>query len=182
MNKQKQEMLDKKAILADVKKATIEALRKHDDGLVMSSERDWIRGMVWKTLKPTLEQILTAQEETLVRWKIGTVEEFFKDVGIVDCSNCPQMANKCNDTAHEGEWISVEDRLPKSRSEILAYCNDGFGNPDIIIARYNWTMAVEYTGDWMTQSHHRMDEFVTHWQPLPAPPTPKSADEEGDVP
>ena len=70
------------------------------------------------------------------------------------------------------KWINVANRLPNSRCEVLAFCNDGTGT-DIIIARYNWTVASEYRGDWMTQSHHRVDEFVTHWMPLPEQPEDK---------
>lgn len=47
------------------------------------------------------------------------------------------------------DWISVKDRLPEIKQEILV-----FGEPGIFIDEYNGDMVV----------------WATHWMPLPEPP------------
>ena len=58
----------------------------------------------------------------------------------------------------DGKWISVEDRLPDSMSNSLA-----FGGGVIYFIFYSshgkWCMGNEYL------------ENITHWMPLPNPPT-----------
>ena len=67
-------------------------------------------------------------------------------------------------TAPEGQWISVNDRLPEKGSRILLHdCNedgDGFG---VLTGRYSdagWYLEGELSGD----------ATITHWMPLPIPP------------
>lgn len=70
------------------------------------------------------------------------------------------------------EWVSVSDRLPKSRVRVLVAYNDLRGivassKPETVCGHFesqgnywvidNVTYAVE-------------PDKVTHWQPLPAPP------------
>lgn len=67
----------------------------------------------------------------------------------------------------QNEWISVEDRLPESRDEVLFYVKK---LKQIELGKFNQTNA-----KWMTP--HRDTYFqtgfnwVTHWMPLPTPPT-----------
>lgn len=66
------------------------------------------------------------------------------------------------------EWIKVSDRLPKPETDVLTYPNyrvlpysnaDGdFENTIFWTWSSYWDRAVEETG-------------VTHWMPLPSPPT-----------
>ena len=54
------------------------------------------------------------------------------------------------------EWISVKDRLP----DIDELCLLSMENR---ITKYRWVVIGYF--------HTNCDEYVTHWMPLPAPPT-----------
>ncbi|KKK78220.1 hypothetical protein LCGC14_2845770 [marine sediment metagenome] len=60
------------------------------------------------------------------------------------------------------EWISVKDRLPKNDDEVLVYHKskniDDIGTAYFKIDMWHWD---DYT----------ILENVSHWQPLPPPPT-----------
>lgn len=56
------------------------------------------------------------------------------------------------------KWISVKDRLPEDGACVL--CSNGFGVQSIAI--YSNRLGFYNDGD---------DVWVTHWQPLPPPPT-----------
>ncbi|MCK4826120.1 DUF551 domain-containing protein [bacterium] len=73
------------------------------------------------------------------------------------------------------EWISVEDRLPKSKQAVDVFCVDLWNKKKkrIINAKYTKTYGFDYTED----SGYPQDAAgiensykVTHWMPLPAPP------------
>ena len=59
------------------------------------------------------------------------------------------------------KWISVEDRLPKIKVRVLIFDFDGFGVVSGRLGVAGWYVE----GD--------LDEFcnITHWMPLPEPPT-----------
>ena len=66
------------------------------------------------------------------------------------------------------EWISVKDRLPAHRQEILTYWSE---SDQIQVQRY----YLQYGGDgpwWMFgwQNHLLSKGRITHWMPLPDPP------------
>lgn len=77
-----------------------------------------------------------------------------------------QVTKLAAEAAVEREWISVEDRLPEDRSNVLvvAYWHERWGvymgwcAPE----RAEWSVHVGI-GD-------RDDVAVTHWMPLPEPP------------
>ena len=61
-----------------------------------------------------------------------------------------------------GEWISVEDRLPKEWESVLVWSEHGFH----IVAVY-----LGVVGKWRECWNHTMLEGkITHWMPLPQPP------------
>lgn len=62
-------------------------------------------------------------------------------------------------------WISVEDRLPEDIKNVLLLCEREWENDDIVVK--GW-----YKDFWFSQEAHE-DEMinVTHWMPLPLPPT-----------
>lgn len=71
-----------------------------------------------------------------------------------------------------GEWISVEDRLPEEKINPKTYDFEYV----LCATKFRDVMPFQYgtaTGD--TKAHfwygvRIVDEFVTHWMPLPEPP------------
>jgi hypothetical protein len=58
-------------------------------------------------------------------------------------------------------WISVKDRLPQHRVDVLVYCQQkecAVIKPELQEGRIFWQDDAGYSYD------------VTHWQPLPEPP------------
>ena len=55
-------------------------------------------------------------------------------------------------------WISVEDKLPVENQWIIAYFRDGFTDVSKLMPSGNFVGAL---------IHGR----ITHWQPLPVPPS-----------
>ena len=97
------------------------------------------------------------------------------------------------------EWISVNERLPKPETEVLILAmhgknpvittgmyedgtentedskwwweTDGFEydeEKDAYIIPEGWWEYKHYNGD--DENNHAIDDFVTHWMPLPEPP------------
>lgn len=62
----------------------------------------------------------------------------------------------------ESNWISVKDRLPEEGSEVLACLSNPYS---VFTADYNrgYFDLLGYLGNGKEQ--------VTHWMPLPEPPT-----------
>lgn len=67
--------------------------------------------------------------------------------------------------AAQSEWINVEDRLPENNTYVLAVTSRGL----VIIDR-----VCDYGRGKEWVSGHS-DNPITHWQPLPAPPTTNPA-------
>jgi hypothetical protein len=59
-------------------------------------------------------------------------------------------------------WISVKERLPEDRYLVIAFRPDDWVFPGFM--KYDiWYNAID----------DLMEDHVTHWQPLPAPPEGK---------
>jgi len=71
------------------------------------------------------------------------------DSGLIVCQECSRKNKK-----HNGEWISVKDRLPQKDTHVIAHFDDGF------------ITGVEFTDDWELWAE---SGEVTHWMLLPAP-------------
>ena len=71
-------------------------------------------------------------------------------------------------TVNPYEWISVEDRLPEIQQEILVYrgYHSGLMNTYTYFGNNEWEDDYGY---WGTTDN----EGITHWMPLPTPPTAK---------
>ena len=71
-------------------------------------------------------------------------------------------------TINQYEWISVEDRLPDELfMAVLIYCPDKDNIYCAYLnARNEWHIFDQGSGLWVL-------ERVTHWMPLPSPPTEK---------
>lgn len=72
------------------------------------------------------------------------------------------------------EWISVEDRLPENKQVVLVWVHytdeDGESCQDVDFADF---FAPSKGNQWF-QPYAFLSEsgpFVTHWMPLPAPPS-----------
>lgn len=64
-----------------------------------------------------------------------------------------------------GGWISVEDRLPATETDVLAFLNDGI---ETRIAACNFARGVWYD---CVMNCVVVVQHVTHWMPLPEPPS-----------
>jgi uncharacterized protein DUF551 len=62
------------------------------------------------------------------------------------------------------KWISVKDRLPENKDEVLVY-ND-FNR--ICVSCYFTLTGKEYY--WENRDDQSMGATITHWMPLPSPP------------
>ena len=59
------------------------------------------------------------------------------------------------------EWISVKDRLPEEAvMEYIIYATNG-----IDVRSSVWSH-----GHWIDDEGYWLDDYVTHWMPLPEPP------------
>lgn len=70
----------------------------------------------------------------------------------------------------QNKWISVEDRLPENQQEVLA-CrghHSGLMNTYTYCGNNEWEDDYGYWG-------RTDDEGITHWMPLPTPPTEKES-------
>lgn len=67
-------------------------------------------------------------------------------------------------------WISVKDRLPDIGTEVNVYTSDGRVTSLCRLCRYEEDTTFYWDNAYGGKNWH--DQFVvTHWQPLPKPPT-----------
>jgi len=70
----------------------------------------------------------------------------------------------------EAKWISVKDRLPEDRQEVLTYWPM---RDQIQVQRYYYEYTSAEDGPWFMfgwQNHLLSEGRITHWMPLPDPP------------
>lgn len=98
-------------------------------------------------------------------------------------------------------WISVEERLPEAGEPVLVYLENSHGKGRRLRAQYSDGKSLEaddaddsgvydeeqdkyfvpegwYETNEHEEVHWKVDDPVTHWQPLPAAPRKESADHE----
>lgn len=68
-----------------------------------------------------------------------------------------------------GEWISVDERLPEPNGSYLVYVQNPDDNRRGTISRKKYMPAQR--GWTMKRDERGMGLKVTHWMPLPEPPT-----------
>jgi hypothetical protein len=59
-------------------------------------------------------------------------------------------------------WISVEDRLPED-DNLYIVCRTIYPHQIVFEARWK-------DGKWLSVVESKQLNYITHWQPLPAPP------------
>ena len=121
-----------------------------------------------------------------VAWKHDCAALLANDVELwIDaCPHCGKPRMHATQAAHPsppegmvGGWISVEDRLPKLYTEVLihprptAYCCEGE-----VDTQGRWSYGEYETGF----GHHQIACEVTHWMPLPPPPTTSAGSGKGE--
>lgn len=60
------------------------------------------------------------------------------------------------------EWISVKDRLPEKRKDVLCFFQDGIMQRSII--------EISWIDSFQRFMYEEIYGEVTHWMPLPEPP------------
>jgi hypothetical protein len=76
-----------------------------------------------------------------------------------DCAVHNEPATRNGDCDCRDGWISVDDRLPQANTEVLVF------------NRYRFIGVIEENGTWFAAVDYETLFNVTHWQPLPKPPT-----------
>lgn len=93
------------------------------------------------------------------------------------CSLCKaeRLYNAGYRKQSEGEWISVEERLPDQYEDVLGFCHyvyESGGVFDLIL-----TMKLTTEGKFVPFNCSPLKEgIVTHWMPLPEPPDTKGGE------
>jgi hypothetical protein len=72
-------------------------------------------------------------------------------------------------TINPHKWISVEDRLPEENADVLIYRGGFIGD---LMNVYTYKGHNEWEDEYGYWSRTD-DEGITHWMPLPEPPTEK---------
>lgn len=72
------------------------------------------------------------------------------------------------------DWISVEDALPELGAEVLVYCPRKECRKVTALARfirYEGSQDFYWDNDYPGKGNMHLAESVTHWMPLPPPPS-----------
>lgn len=72
----------------------------------------------------------------------------------------------------QGEWVSVEDKLPQENEKVLAINSEG----EIFIATYLVHKISPSARGYKTWASGLWNGTPTHWQPLPQPPKMKGVE------
>jgi len=74
-------------------------------------------------------------------------------------------------TAHEEDWISVDDRLPEKYKKVLCFGNKPITTRGVLGFHPMWHIA-SYDGSKFPHPNRNggILDYITHWQPLPTPP------------
>ena len=64
------------------------------------------------------------------------------------------------------KWVNVDDRLPESGEHVLGFCSDGIIECKAYDGRLNSIVFASHGCGCCSE-----DDIITHWMPLPEPPT-----------
>ena len=84
-----------------------------------------------------------------------------------------QLDELCGESwAPKSEWISVEDRLPEEEGAYLVLIVDYLGEERMeVVELFKWANCFDWSSH--MSSRWKDSNTITHWMPLPAPPTEK---------
>jgi len=110
----------------------------------------------------------TAKEYFKEEWGNGFIKATLSEEGAIFEMSMDDIYNTMESFASQPKWISVEERLPEktkreNSDKVLVFKTDINGNKGTALMSYN-----HLQGFWNTMTGTCK---VTHWQPLPTPPT-----------
>ena len=71
------------------------------------------------------------------------------------------FAGRCTKQGAKMQWVRVKENLPKLKERVLLFDNGGFG---VLTGRRG-------TAGWYLEGELDHNSNITHWMPLPPPPT-----------
>ena len=74
------------------------------------------------------------------------------------------------DLAAAPVWISVNDRLPYTDTEVLCWYRNTDGNCAVVCGRYSLRISPHWETDIDNSEEYIPVEEITHWMPIPKPP------------
>lgn len=94
------------------------------------------------------------------------------------CQAAEDIAIECIMRAIDGDWISIEDRLPEGKTnpltldfnEVICFCDFGGDPKRTDVRTYKFGTRIGDTRPHFWHGPQIMDGVVTHWQYLPEPP------------
>jgi len=95
--------------------------------------------------------------------------------GYVRVENYESLSALLAQLEQQTQWISVEERLPEVETDVLAWVVKGGGKRGVATAGLFFDVGVSTEPVWMgweQEEPFRNGWKVTHWMPLPSPPTP----------
>lgn len=85
-----------------------------------------------------------------------------------------QALTEAADVLEQGKWISVEDRLPDREVLAANFAKGTYGYKEYIVGYVEAVKCAEpdwYRGKYYADNDYEILDNVTHWMPLPKPPT-----------
>lgn len=113
-----------------------------------------------KDLVDMLEQRLVFQETHGFYRDAGYTSRFIESIADIPHIN----------VAPKPEWISVEDRLPEEEGAYLVLIVDYLGEERMeVVELFKWANCFDWSSH--MSSRWKDSNTITHWMPLPSPPT-----------
>jgi len=135
------------------------------------------------------KKLISIVDEMNVHAARGREYEFLECMGIMNrLTNALEfMLNQLPDQASAGDgWISVDDRLPERVCEnVIVFCEGGKIDKTMYQeGRFKYLKETRYSRknqgklSGYFELAHEYGYKITHWQPLPNPPSDKTGDQE----